>query len=752
MPCSQHPGLRTLPSSQAPHLHPLHSTVSGSPPPSSSGYPSSITFDPIPPTHTAASLPTSSSHQHAAPPAAPSRERNLPRISEVDHGGHIPFNMGIHAGARRVPLSQLSPGPPSALPASEYHSPPSHPSEGASHHHSHSRAPPQAHVPTFIPPDPRRAAPVSFASHGPAHSTGYVPSTSTNNIPYDEDQTFKLNGTKKSFDAKSVPTFKPKKGLITYYKYSQTLNNLIATQGPRFDNCHAYLVWALVTHRHLSQPLPDEYRIWSANLKMGVSNSIDIVPPEEGVREFVERVLQVYDLFNMADPLMLAQELERYPTLHVFKAGLPEDYSPHITKILQELGVRTMDRDQQLMHIITKLQNYHEFVISGKHDNSWVTSTPGKSAHSSSTGHHTPSSPQAHETGYTRPLRRAFPATHVSMLDENVHDVPVHDSEYAYDTGTSNPQIPVDNDEQERVLSLQEELVEFYQDARRAKEFRPTSGPRHKQRGRPRNTAIPTAVITPKAPAFLLKRGPGRPKKIPTALVALMPTYKWSYPRAVEQGLSDLLPGISDPAFSKHISSFSPGGNRFKQHFNPVSAVELSTLLNLLDDSYSHSILDATHGAAVGVILHLPASESFSITTNEYLCDVPADFHLDPMQPESYTLIKEHHSMHIIIVCPALPLADILIPLASIYAQHVACCLISKKYFLNSYYGRYAWLISLRAEDRLYIIPSDSNNATDNVWMLIIFSSSGVKYSILKDSKDQLTGILLASSEYVLKS
>ncbi|GAX79993.1 hypothetical protein CEUSTIGMA_g7433.t1 [Chlamydomonas eustigma] len=351
---------------------------------------------------------------------------------------------------------------PLAPPASEYHSPPSHPSEGASHHHSHSKAPPPAHVPAFIPPDPRRAAPVSSPSHGPAHSTGYVPSTSTSNIPYDEDQTCKLNGTKNSPDAKSVPTFKPKKGLITYYKYSQTLNNLIATQGPRFDNCHAYLVgiiiasfersqlsacnqflrtvqnelielsplcarplqsylqgntmlatgkdsysqrilggvdklesspsnafrterfhqpyppgphqflqaWALVTHKHLSQPLPDEYLIWSSNLKMGVSNSIDVVPPEEGVQsEFAERVLQVYDLFNMADPLMFAQELERYPTLHVFKAGLPEDYSPHITKILQELGVRTMDRNQQLMHIITKLQNYHEFVISVKLDN-----------------------------------------------------------------------------------------------------------------------------------------------------------------------------------------------------------------------------------------------------------------------------------------------------------------------------------------------------------------------------------------------
>ncbi|GAX86526.1 hypothetical protein CEUSTIGMA_g13933.t1 [Chlamydomonas eustigma] len=518
----------------------FHSALSGSPPASSSGYQSSITFDPIPSLHRAVPQPAGSSHQQAVPPAAPSRERSLPRISEVDHGGQIAFNMGIHAGARRVPLSQLPPGPPSAPPASEYHSPPSHPSEGASHHHSHPRAPPPAHVPAFITPDPRRAAPVSFASHGPAHSTGYVPSTSTSNIPYNEDQTFKLNRTKNSLDAKSVPTFKPKKGLFTYYKYSQTLNNLIATQGPRTvqnelielsplcarplqsylqgntmlatgkdsysqrilggvdrlessrssafridrfhqpypPGPHQFLqAWALVTHRHLSQPLPDEYHIWSYNLKMGVSNSFDVVPPEEGVREFAERVLQVYDLFNMADPLMFAQELERYPTLYVFTAGLPEDYSPHITKILQELGVRTMDRDQQLMHIIKKLQNYHEFVISVKHDNSGVTSTPGRNAHSSSAGHHTSSPPQAQEAGYTRPLRRAFPAAHVTMLDEDVHDLPVHDSEYAYDTGPSHSQIPID-DEQERVPSLQEELVEVRAHATFPSTMHPRGNPR----------------------------------------------------------------------------------------------------------------------------------------------------------------------------------------------------------------------------------------------------------------------------------
>jgi hypothetical protein len=60
---------------------------------------------------------------------------------------------------------------------------------------------------------------------------------------------------------------------------------------------------------------------------MGVSNAIDtMVSVDEGAQEFVEHTLQAFDLFHNidnGDRLMFAQELERYPPFHVFKAGLP---------------------------------------------------------------------------------------------------------------------------------------------------------------------------------------------------------------------------------------------------------------------------------------------------------------------------------------------------------------------------------------------------------------------------------------------
>jgi hypothetical protein len=144
---------------------------------------------------------------------------------------------------------------------------------------------------------------------------------------------------------------------------------------------HQFLqAWALVTHRHLSQPLPEEYLIWTANLKMGMSNAIDTVSHEESVREFAERMLQVHDLFHTAVKLMFNQELERYPVLRVFKAGLLGEYSSQVTKILQELGVRSMNRDQQMIHLISRLQNYHEFIISAQHNSSGSPSAAGRNS------------------------------------------------------------------------------------------------------------------------------------------------------------------------------------------------------------------------------------------------------------------------------------------------------------------------------------------------------------------------------------
>ncbi|GAX72630.1 hypothetical protein CEUSTIGMA_g86.t1 [Chlamydomonas eustigma] len=157
------------PGSLSPSLA-FHSALYRSPPPSSSGYPSSNIFDPnslTPPPHTVVPQPAHHAQQYPVPAALAShKQRNLPNISEVDHGGHTSFNMGIHAGTRRAPLPHSSP-PDHEHPSS------SHASEGASHHqHSHAKqAPAPAYVPAHVPSDSRRSTPVNYVSHRPPPST-----------------------------------------------------------------------------------------------------------------------------------------------------------------------------------------------------------------------------------------------------------------------------------------------------------------------------------------------------------------------------------------------------------------------------------------------------------------------------------------------------------------------------------------------------------------------------------------------------
>jgi hypothetical protein len=152
--------------------------------------------------------------------------------------------------------------------------------------------------------------------------------------------------------------------------------------------------------------------------------------------------------------------------------------------------------------------------------------------------------------------------------------------------------------------------------------------------------------------------------------MTLLSSYQRSRPLIASQGLSDLMHGISNPAYSTYLSSLSPGKAFFQSHFITASDVEPSTNFNLLDDPYSYVILDVTHGATAGSIFNIPAGENISIITNEYLHDIPPDF-LD---------------FHL--------------------AQHVAYCLVSKRHFLDSHYSRQAWISSLLAADRLYIVPS----------------------------------------------
>jgi hypothetical protein len=170
-------------------------------------------------------------------------------------------------------------------------------------------------------------------------------------------------------------------------------------------------------------------------------------------------MLQVHDLFHMADKLMFSQELERYPVLRVFKAGFREEYSSQVTKILHELGVRSMNRDQQMIHLIARLQNYHEFIISVRHDGSGSPLVHGRNAAPTGVGN-----APAQSQGYSRPIRRAYPAAHVAVFNYGDHQSDMPSPIQIHEADVSGTDHLVD-DEEDRIASLQEELVEVLANA-----------------------------------------------------------------------------------------------------------------------------------------------------------------------------------------------------------------------------------------------------------------------------------------------
>jgi len=118
-----------------------------------------------------------------------------------------------------------------------------------------------------------------------------------------------------------------------------------------------------------------------------------------------------------------------------------------------------MNRDQQIIHLISRLQNYQEFIISVQHDSSGSPSATGRNVAPTGVGN-APAQPQ----GYSRPIRRAFPSAHLTVLNDGDHhgDVPDHIQGH-------EPNVPVIDhlvdDEQDLVASLKEELVEVHANA-----------------------------------------------------------------------------------------------------------------------------------------------------------------------------------------------------------------------------------------------------------------------------------------------
>ncbi|GAX78103.1 hypothetical protein CEUSTIGMA_g5545.t1 [Chlamydomonas eustigma] len=164
----------------------------------------------------------------------------------------------------------------------------------------------------------------------------------------------------------------------------------------------------------------------------------------------------------------------------------------HLISQLQNLGVRTMDRTKQLSHLISQLQNYHEYVVSERcgdasypwparrstypaahitvsnKEDSPFTTLDAEAKHAA----HVTSYPDSHVDAEAKHAAHvtSYPDSHVDAEAKHAaHVTSYPDSHFVAEAKhaahvTSYPDSHVD-DEQDRVTSLQENLVHAYSQA-----------------------------------------------------------------------------------------------------------------------------------------------------------------------------------------------------------------------------------------------------------------------------------------------
>jgi len=145
-------------------------------------------------------------------------------------------------------------------------------------------------------------------------------------------------------------------------------------------------------------------------------------------------------------------------------------------------------------------------------------------------------------------------------------------------------------------------------------------------------------------------------------------------------------------------------------------------LLSVVDFSMSPSVVDMCAGQ--GELSSALRELNFSVVSNSVTPGAEADYHFDAMQPDSYQRLRSEYGAHVIVVTPLLKLADAILPLAVMYAQHFACCRVPCRY-LNErrlYPARDAWLQRLQDGGRMLLLHT-AGGGDGSLWMVVFKSA-----------------------------
>jgi hypothetical protein len=147
-----------------------------------------------------------------------------------------------------------------------------------------------------------------------------------------------------------------------------------------------------------------------------------------------------------------------------------------------------------------------------------------------------------------------------------------------------------------------------------------------------------------------------------------------------------------------------------------------------------------SHGIAAAL-----APAGLRTVTNDISPQRPADYHLDALQPETYSRIaRQHGPISAIVTSCWFALLDLALPLAVHAASDIVCAHVPGHYLTNGPEARFSWLSQLRHQGRLHLILGLPRGLMGRrcLW-LVVFKDAATRRRLLRPDFDTEQGLTL---------
>ena len=119
--------------------------------------------------------------------------------------------------------------------------------------------------------------------------------------------------------------------------------------------------------------------------------------------------------------------------------------------------------------------------------------------------------------------------------------------------------------------------------------------------------------------------------------------------------------------------------------------------------------------------------------TNDINLTLKADYHMDALQPDTYSKLLKHTAYNVIVTSPLFAVLDLALPLMAATTSVGTFCSVPGNWITNTTRFRAAWFRQLLREQRLHFVAAMQipPNGFRNCWVCI-FASAASKLQVLR--------------------